>query len=208
MNAGLLPIKSPTRAKQRLAPGLSDAAHREITEALLEDALDFCGRTNEIRWWVISDDENVRTRAQDRGLDAVADEGIGLNEAIRVGIDTVEAKGAASVIVIPGDVPLAQPEDADDLLDTGAFSEVVVVPSSDGGTNGLYFDLPTAMEPRFGPDSLRAHVEEAQRLGLRCSILDLPRVALDLDTVEDARLLLESGEDGGRTLEVVERLLD
>jgi 2-phospho-L-lactate/phosphoenolpyruvate guanylyltransferase len=206
VNAGLLPIKSPARAKQRLEQSLDARAHRELTDALLEDALAFCSKTPGVQWWVVSDDEEVRSRAQGEGLETIADDGRGLNEALRLGIDEVGLEGAQAVIVIPGDVPLAQPEDADDILDTGAFSEVVVVPATDGGTNGLYFDLPTEMQPRFGPESLRVHVEEAERLGLRCSILDLPRLAVDLDTPEDARLLLESDEGGGRTLEVLARL--
>jgi 2-phospho-L-lactate guanylyltransferase len=206
MNAGLLPIKGPEHAKRRLAAELDGGVHRELIEALIEDALEFCVRTDGISWWVISDDEAIRALAEARGLAAVADSGVGLNEAVRTGLAAVAARGANSVLVIPGDVPLVRPEDADDILDTGAFSDVVVVSASDGGTNGLYLDLPTEMEPRFGPDSLRAHVEAAEQLGLRCSILDLPRLAVDLDTPEDARVLLESGEGGGATLEVLRHL--
>jgi 2-phospho-L-lactate/phosphoenolpyruvate guanylyltransferase len=205
VDAGLLPIKSPARAKQRLTEGLTDAFHGALIQALIDDAFIFCSRASAIKWWVISDDEVVRSRARSEGLEAVTDEGSGLNEALRAGIKVAERQGAQSILVVPGDVPLAQPDDAEDILDTGAFSEVVVVPSTDGGTNALYFDLPTEMEPRFGPDSLRVHAEEAERLGLRCSILELPRLAVDLDTPEDARLLLDTGGAGSRTLEVLAR---
>ena len=207
MDAGLLPIKSPLRAKRRLAEVLEPGAHGALVEALLEDALDFAVATQNIRWFVVSDAESVRERAADLRLGVVADDGRGLNQALKKGLESLREMGAESVTVIPGDVPLARPEDAQDVLDTGAVSDVVVVPATDGGTNGLFFKLPTEMAPRFGPESLRTHVEEAERLGLRCSILDIPRLAIDLDTPDDATALHKSGESGGRTLEVLARLL-
>jgi 2-phospho-L-lactate/phosphoenolpyruvate guanylyltransferase len=206
VNSGLVPIKSPARAKQRLADAIDAAAHEELTRALLDDALALCAASDDVRWWVVSDDEGVRAEAQRHGFDVVADGGSGLNDAISVGLKVVSSEGADSVLVIPGDVPLAHSEDVDDILDTGAFSEVVVVPAADGGTNGLYFDLPTEFGPSFGDDSLRAHAETADRLSLRCTVLDLPRLSVDLDTPEDARRILEIGEGGGRTFEVLERL--
>jgi 2-phospho-L-lactate guanylyltransferase len=204
VHAGLLPIKSPTRAKRRLA--LDPDVHGELTRALLDDALDLSSQTTAIEWWVISDDEDVRSLARARGLRDLADEGEGLNEAVRAGIKAAASEGADSVVVIPGDVPLAQPEDVDDILDTGALSEIVVVPAADGGTNGLYFDLSTEFRPSFGSESLRAHVDAARRLKLRCTVLDLPRLSIDLDTPEDARRILDFGAGGGRTVEVLSRL--
>ncbi len=205
-----MPIKSPGRAKRRIAEALDAEAHRDLTRALLDDALDFCSRTDALDWWVVSDDERVREQAEASGLNSVADDGVGLNDAVGAGFDAAAREGAGSVLVVPGDVPLAQPEDAQDILDTGALSDVVVVPASDGGTNGLFLSLPTEMTPRFGPESLRVHVEEAQRLALRCTILDLPHLSVDLDTPEDARQLLEMARTGdgtgSRTLEVLARL--
>jgi 2-phospho-L-lactate guanylyltransferase len=203
-----MPIKSPTRAKRRLAEALDPDSHRKLIEALIEDALTFCSGTDEIVWWVVSDDEAVRAQAQGAGLEAITDEGIGLNEAVALGVEVAAREGAQSVLVIPSDVPLARPEDADDILDTGAFSEMVVVPASDGGTNGLYLNLPTEVRSSFGEDSLRIYVEQARHLDLRCSILDLPRLAIDLDTPEDARTILESGESESKTAGFLAGLFD
>jgi 2-phospho-L-lactate/phosphoenolpyruvate guanylyltransferase len=203
-----MPIKSPARAKRRLAEALDPESHRYLIEALIEDALAFCSRTEDIVWWVVSDDETVRARAQSAGLEAIADKGVGLNEAVAMGFEVAARNGAQSVLVIPGDVPLARPEDADDILDTGAVSEMVVVPASDGGTNGLYLDLPTEVRTSFGEESLRTYVEQARQLDLRCSILDLPRLAIDLDTPEDARVILQSGDPQGKTMEVLAGLFD
>jgi 2-phospho-L-lactate guanylyltransferase (CobY/MobA/RfbA family) len=46
-------------------------------------------------------------------------------------------------------------------------------------------DPPDLMAPRFGPASLQAYLSAAESGGLRCSILTLPRLALDIDTVAD-----------------------
>ncbi|MDQ3982547.1 MAG: 2-phospho-L-lactate guanylyltransferase [Actinomycetota bacterium] len=201
MDAGLLPVKALDRAKARLAPGFGDAQRREVAKALLDDALALCLSADFLEWWVVSDDEEVSARASAVGLRTVADRGTGLNDAIRAGTDEALAAGAGSVTVIPCDVPLAYRGDLVDLLDTGATSDVVLVPSGDdGGTNGLFLSPPDLIEPAFGPGSLRRHIALAEKHGYRCSILSLPRLALDIDTAADVdAFLARAGEFGGRS---------
>ena len=206
MDAGLLPIKSPATAKRRLADDLEAGLHAAVVEALYLDALDLCLAAPRPTWWVVSDDDAVLRAAADRGLRVLSDAGGGLNPAIEAAVAVVTENGAGSVTVIPSDVPLARPEDIDDLLDTGATSDVVVVPSgADGGTNGLYMQPATILKPSFGPLSLQAHLDAADKAAARCVVLPLPRLALDIDTIDDARELvrLPVSEDAGRT----ERLL-
>ncbi len=208
MDAGLLPVKALDRAKARLAPGFGDAQRREVAKALLDDALALCLSADFLEWWVVSDDEEVSARASAVGLRTVADRGTGLNDAIRAGTDEALAAGAGSVTVIPCDVPLAYRGDLVDLLDTGATSDVVLVPSGDdGGTNGLFLSPPDLIEPAFGPGSLRRHIALAEKHGYRCSILSLPRLALDIDTAADVdAFLARAGEFGGRSAEVLRKL--
>jgi 2-phospho-L-lactate/phosphoenolpyruvate guanylyltransferase len=90
-----------------------------------------------------------------------------------------------------------------DLVDTGATSDVVVVPARiGGGTNALYLRPPALIEPSFGAGSLAAHVRAAEERGARCSILALPRMELDIDTPEDLELLMEIGS-GSSTAAVI-----
>jgi 2-phospho-L-lactate guanylyltransferase len=116
--------------------------------------------------------------------------------------------GARSVTILPSDTPLARRSDLHDILDTGATSDLVVVPSrADGGTNALYMSPANLMEPQFGAGSLAAHVREAQERKLRCSILSLERVELDIDTIEDVDAFLGmTGGGPGRTEELLGRL--
>lgn len=200
-------MKRLDRAKQRLSDRFDEAARRAIVEALLEDALALCESVSFLTWWVVSDDEAVIRAARARGLEVAPDPGDGLNAALRSGIDAAIAAGADSATVVPVDVPLAFKGDLEDLLDTGATSDVVLVPSeTDGGTNALYLSPPAVLEPHFGPQSLRAHLHEAERKGLRCSILNLPRLALDLDTPEDADQIVERTRFPNRTSEVLAKV--
>ncbi len=123
-------------------------------------------------------------------------------------MEALTNRGADSVTVIPVDVPLAYRDDLRDLSDTGATSDIVVVPSEgDGGTNGLYLAPPDLIDPRFGPGSLKAHVDSAAERGLRCSILNLPRMALDIDTLEDVDAYLSRPAHGhSRTRKTLEKL--
>lgn len=208
MDAGILPVKAPARAKARLAPDFDEAQRLEIARALLEDALALCVSVDFLEWWVVSDDPEVTALAEGAGLRSVLDRATDLNGAIAAGVSGALAAGAESVTVIPGDVPLAYRGDLEDLLDTGATSDVVLVPSGDdGGTNALFLSPPGLIEPAFGPGSLQRHIALAEREGYRCTILALPRLALDIDTPSDVdAFLAKAGAFGGRTAEVLRRL--
>ena len=185
MNAGLLPVKRLDTAKRRLLPHVTDEERLTIARALFDDALDLCASAGGLEWWVVSDDDEVLAAATARGFGLVADPGAGLNSALEAGLAVVMDAGAESVTIIPTDVPLAWAGDLQDIADTGATSSVVVVPSRDGGTNALYLSPSDVLKPSFGQFSFKAHLAEAERLGLRCSMLALPRLELDIDTIED-----------------------
>ena len=187
MDAGILPVKRLDLAKQRLGAHFSDESRLQIARALLEDALRLCrASAGFLRWWVVSDDPDVLDRAASYGVAGIKDESEKLNSAVAYATRFVENEGATSVTIIPSDAPLAYEGDLRDLLDTGATSDLVLVPSErDGGTNAIYMRPPTLLDPHFGPQSLNAHMSLAGRIGLRCSMLVLPRLALDIDTLED-----------------------
>jgi 2-phospho-L-lactate guanylyltransferase len=208
MDAGVLPVKALRRAKARLAPEFDDEQRRAIATALLEDALALCASVEFLQWWVVSEDDEVLARASEAGLKTVGDPGEGLNAAIAAGMAEAVAAGAESLTVVPCDVPLAYRGDLVDLLDTGATSDVVLVPSGDdGGTNALYVSPPDLIEPSFGPGSLQRHIALAERRRYRCTILGLSRLALDVDTPADVdAFLAAAGEHGGRSAELLRTL--
>ena len=208
MDAGILAVKSLDRAKRRLGEHFSDAERMEIARALLEDALKLCKDASFLTWWVASDDDEALERAQAYGFRGVKDQTGTLNGALQQAVIAAKSEGAVSVTMIPSDIPLAYGGDLRDILDTGATSEVVVVPSArDGGTNALYLRPPDILTPRFGTASLQAHLSLAERLGHRCSILVLTRLALDIDTVADVEEFLAKDTMGtSQTAALIKRL--
>lgn len=192
MDAGILPIKDPTHAKRRLAAAFDDPTRVAIAQALADDAIGLVSRVDSVLWWVVSDSEAILNKARENGHRTIRDDGTDLNAALRLAIGAASAGGASAICMIPGDAPLATEEDVLDLIDTGATSDVVVVPSgSDGGTNGLFMRPPDLLDPHFGPSSLQAHIGAAEAAGHRCAVLARDRLALDLDTPEDIEELLK-----------------
>lgn len=187
MDAGILPVKRLDHAKQRLGEHFSDEARGQIARALLEDALRLCRSSSGfLTWWVVSDDPKVLDRAAAYGCFGIKDESENLNGALAFATRKVEMEGAQSVTIIPCDTPLAYEGDLRDLVDTGATSDMVLVPSEkDGGTNAIFMRPPTLLDPHFGPQSMNAHMSLAGRMGIRCSMLVLPRLGLDIDTIDD-----------------------
>jgi 2-phospho-L-lactate/phosphoenolpyruvate guanylyltransferase len=170
MDAGIVPVKRLDQAKSRLGDAFGNPVRVLIARALMNEVLDL---------------------AATRGFATVRDPGAGLNRALVLAIDEVLSLGGLSVTIVPADVPLTATDDIADLIDTGATSDVVLVPSrSDGGTNCLYMRPPGLIPPSFGNGSLAAHAESAWARGLRCSILSLRRMELDIDTPEDVDALL------------------
>ena len=208
MDAGLLPVKHLDRAKGRLADRFDAPERTAIAKALLDDALDLCRSTRFMRWWVLSSDERALRAARARGLGVIVDAGPDLNAALSQAVGELMCKGATSVTIMPADVPLASAGELRDVVDVGATSDMVIVPSErDGGTNALLLRPPNVAPPRFGGLSLQAHVELAARLGLRCSILRLEGLGLDIDTAEDVDALLElSNGRAGHAVRTLRRL--
>lgn len=208
MDAGLLAVKRLDTAKSRLWPRFGDDERLLIANALFEDALALCASTTHLKWWVVSDDQEVIERALHAGLETMRDEGTGLNDAVLTAARALSALGASSVTVLPSDIPLATSEDLLDISDTGEVSDVVVVPSEgDGGTNALYLGPPEVIAPRFGAGSLVQHVRAAEVARLRCSVLPLERLELDLDTPEDIDRFLETDPgSGSQTAALLRRL--
>jgi 2-phospho-L-lactate/phosphoenolpyruvate guanylyltransferase len=208
VDAGVLPVKRLDRAKNRLREHFSDADRADLAHALFEDALRLCRDADFLRWWIVSDDGSVLENARERGFDVIEEAGAGLNAALGRAAVLVSGAGALSMTVVPADVPMAARSDLIDLLDTGATSDMVIVPSrNDGGTNALYLRPPDLIDPQFGPGSFKAHVELAERRRLRCSILMLPRLELDIDTMEDVDAFLAAPRDAQTHTEKVLRRL-
>ncbi len=204
MRYALVPVKELTQAKERLSPLLSSAERQALSAAMLDDVLSALEQVAAIdRIALVTRDRGTAARAGERGIEIIEEGGDGgLTEAIEMAIPVCIERGASSLAVIPGDIPLLQRGDVDSVIEAGASNDVVIVPSWDSrGTNTVLLHPPDVLPLQFSSWSFFPHVKEAKRGGLAYKVLRLPRVALDVDTPEDlVRLMPQAMGTGSHAI--------
>jgi 2-phospho-L-lactate guanylyltransferase len=193
----VLPAKDLVDAKTRLADALSPAERRLLFRTMYEDVLIALSQTTSL------DGVAVVTRDPEAG--AVAEsydarlipepENQGQTAAIERAAATLKADGAEGIITIPGDTPLISAAEIEAVLAAHITTPgMTIVPAHDRrGSNCIAVSPPGLFPFSFGNDSFQPHLAAARRLGLAPRILDLPGIALDIDTPDDLRLLIERG---------------
>lgn len=194
----IVPVKDLAAAKQRLSPALGAEARRALARAMLEDVAFALSRARAPRAvFFVTRDPEAAALASSLAFRLVWDEeNAGHTQAVRLGIAACLRAGAEAVLVVPADVPLVTADDIDAIaaarLETGA----VFVPSRDKrGTNAVLLAPPDIMPLRFGSDSFYPHLEAAAARNIPFSVLELPRLALDIDTPDDLALFAASDAD-------------
>jgi 2-phospho-L-lactate/phosphoenolpyruvate guanylyltransferase len=184
----ILPVKSFGSAKQRLAGAAGERERASLARAMLSDVLEALGRVERVETVaVVTADPAAALEASGRGARLVQDtRESGQSDAAAAGIAEALATGFERVLLVPGDTPLLDPEEVDELL-RDEETAVTIVPDRHGtGTNALVLRPPDALAPAFGLDSMRRHVAAA---GPSHRVAELPSLALDLDTPDDLAAL-------------------
>lgn len=196
MRIALIPVKTPSEAKMRLAGVLDAEARAGLALAMLDDVLAAAGdarRFDEIA--VVSADSESLARAAALGARPIEEDHVprGLNEGLEQAIRWLRERGAEELVVLPADIPLALPADIAAVVDALVVVEerrVALVRAGDGGTNALALRPPDVIPMRFGPQSADAHSREATAAGAEVIELDVPRMSFDVDGPEDLQRLL------------------
>ncbi len=184
----ILPIKSFDQAKQRLGEDLDSSTRRVLAEAMFSDVLVALRRSTLIdRVLVVSGDHGAQRIAAGYGAMVLDDEEPGHNAAATAGVQRALELGAGRALLVPGDCPLLDPAELDELVSAAAGEHsVVIVPDRHGtGTNALLLSPPDALAPSFGPGSRRRHEARARAAGLEVQTVPVQSLALDVDTLED-----------------------
>lgn len=192
----ILPVKGFARAKQRLSTSLGDAARQALVEAMLDDVLSALGRSAVDGVLVITAGEAPRRIALDHGAQVLGDQEAGHNAAAALGIAAAIREGFERALLVPGDCPALDATEIDGLLARPSPApSVLVVPDRHGtGTNALLLSPPDAISSSFGAGSCQRHVALARREGALVEVVNVPTLALDIDTPEDLEAL--SGQEG------------
>lgn len=184
----VLPIKSFDEAKQRLRAELDPTPRRALVEAMFSDVLIALRRAALVDQVLVVSADNVAQRIAG-GYDAmvVVDENEGHNQAAARGAARALELGSERVLMVPGDCPLLRPSELDELLARPVPApSMLVVPDRHGtGTNALVLTPPDALAPAFGPGSHDRHREHAGAAGIHVATVEVPSLALDIDTPED-----------------------
>jgi 2-phospho-L-lactate/phosphoenolpyruvate guanylyltransferase len=184
----VLPIKTLDAAKQRLAQELDPSPRRALVEAMFSDVLVALRRAKLVdQVLVVSKDHGAQRIAGGYGAMVADDDDRGHNAAALRGIARATDLGIDRVLLVPGDCPLLDPVELDELIARPVQApSVLIVPDRHGtGTNALLLTPPGAMAPSFGPESHDRHTQNAASAGVAAQTVEVPSLALDLDTPED-----------------------
>lgn len=199
----VVPVKRLSESKLRLSPALPAEARGELTLAMLHDVLTAVVEGGQELRAVVTTDRQVEERAEALGFAVVHEEGDDLNSAVDDAVAWARLRAAGRLLILPSDVPMCAPKDVAEMarLSVG-LRGIVISPSreceGERGTSALVLSPPWVIEPSFGRDSFVRHREAAALAGVECRVYESPRLALDVDTVEDLEAL-RFGQTGGCT---------
>jgi 2-phospho-L-lactate guanylyltransferase len=198
----ILPVKTFGEAKQRLAQELSPGPRRVLAEAMFSDVLVALRRAKAVdEVLVVTSDHGGQRIAAGNGAMVLDELETGHNDAAAQGIAAALEAGADRVLLVPGDCPLLDPVELDGLIGRRVPARsAVIVPDRHGtGTNALLLTPPDVLTPSFGPGSCQRHIAGALEAGIAGEVVEVPSLALDVDTSEDlaeVRAMLASTHGG------------
>ncbi|NOT59338.1 MAG: 2-phospho-L-lactate guanylyltransferase [Acidobacteria bacterium] len=196
----LLPIKDLTRAKQRLADRFTQAERTELAWAMLEHTFAAVAAVKNIDGVaVVTLYQPAIALAERYGFAAILErEQVSESHSVDFGSRELTARGVKAVLRLPLDLPLLQTADIETILshDMQPAPSCVIVPSREGtGTNAILRRPPALFPSHFGQNSLPKHLAEAEIAKAQCTVIELPRIALDIDDANDVSVLLATEDD-------------
>lgn len=201
----VVPVKSFSAAKSRLSTFLGSTQRAQLAQAMAADVITALKDSNAAdHLYMLSDSADTRKVAAALGitwLDEASVAGLpGLNAGIAGAARLAARGGATALLVIHADMPLLTADDIRHVVATwqslDGDQRVVMVRSSDGGTNLLLAEQPEAFTYHYGPDSHTRHSRECARRHCTTATVKLTSTALDVDTEDDFYSLVRAGRDG------------
>ena len=185
----LVAIKARAHCKTRLAQVLEPAARLQLVRAMLEAVLEAACGAQTLRQILVVSPERDCVAAQ---IPVLADTGGGLNAALSAAQRALREFGCQELVVLPADLPHVTAAEIDGLVRAGRRRGFAIAPDAAGvGTNALYLNASEPFRFRFGPDSKRLHMEQAQSMGLRPEVVQLAGLEFDVDSPHDLHRLEE-----------------
>jgi 2-phospho-L-lactate guanylyltransferase len=191
----VVPVKKLDVTKRRLSRVLTPQQRRQLTLAMLQDVLIALNASKVDAVVVIGEDPEVKQMTEKFNASYLAAEGANLNCAIEKAQDWCLQTGATSVLTLPADLPLLEPQDVNRLLEFGVGTAVVLSPSHDWGTNALLQVPPKQIPACFGPNSFVCHIKEAYKRGVSVRLHFSSGLASDVDGGQDLKKVFDAKQD-------------
>lgn len=184
----LVPLKSPERAKSRLAAVLDPERRLRLFFALAEQVIRTLLDTRGIdSVAVVTASPDIASFARSLGAAPILQSAdFGMSAAFDLAVSELQATQPRRVLMLPGDLPLISATAVEAVLAAGTSPGIVVVPDRHRvGTNALLCYPPAVIAPCFGGHSFERHLASAEAAGVNAQVLDIDALALDLDYPED-----------------------
>lgn len=183
----LIAIKERSRCKTRLSEALAPLARSELVRSMLAAVLSAADAAQTVRQIIVVSPERDSVSAD---IPVLADTGECLNSALTQAHRVLRDFGTREVVFLPADLPTITAADIDALVRAGRSGGCALAPDTAGtGTNALCLVSTQLFRFRFGPDSRRLHLQEAELKGLRPQLVRLPGLEFDVDTPADLHRL-------------------
>jgi 2-phospho-L-lactate guanylyltransferase len=189
----LVPIKNTASAKQRLASILDQPARTQLAQAMFTDVLETLHKWKDRpKVGIVTGDPYAVKLAAEYHFEIIPDpDNPGETGAIEMATRVCVDRGEESTLVIPGDIPLIQSWELEEIYKHAPTEGSVLVPAGDGrGTNAALRRPANLFPLRFGNDSYKPHHAAARATGKPCIVLNLPGIAVDVDNPSDLQQLL------------------
>ncbi len=185
----VVPVKPFVRAKSRLAKVLTAEQRQALAEGLFRHSIEVLTGTRGIAGvTVLSRDSKALAIARDYGIHTIQESGVqNLNTSLQRAASIVDLEGWGGILILPADLPLALPEDIEQIVHLGRYlmTTVVVPDRHEDDTNALLVKPAGLIPFSFGSGSFRQHTALAKQAGATVQIYRSDRIALDIDTPLD-----------------------
>jgi 2-phospho-L-lactate/phosphoenolpyruvate guanylyltransferase len=200
----VVPLRSPGVGKTRLAPALDPTQRARLAGAMLGDVARALHQSAVDDIVVAAGGPPAAAAAAALGLEVALDttDARGLDAVLAAAVGT--RARTHDVLIVAADLPCLTAAEIDAVLSTDA--EVVIAPTTGGGTGGLLRRPGTRIATAYGLGSAARHRERALAAGARTTTCHLDGFTTDVDTFTDL-IALHEVELGAATAAVLPSLL-
>jgi 2-phospho-L-lactate guanylyltransferase len=197
----IIGLKRLAITKQRLIPHLSQAERRALMLGMLERVVTAVHGAALGPVALATSEPTAAALAGQLDVAVLSDGDLPWNDGLVYALSTLIMPPDA-VLYLAGDLPLVTAAELRQFVAAAPARGICIARARDAGTNALLVTPCGALRPAFGaPRSSEVHEAAARAAGLPYRIIDIPGLALDVDTIDDARdagVLARPVSDTGR----------